>query len=116
MRISDINASMEKIKTFWKIRENLVETVERNTDSVGSGDVMHHLAGIASRRIQLKNTGWRSNNTASKLINKAISSSTNISTSFVTKPALRVYSRKEKPDEIPEFRRRTVRRQLMVPE
>lgn len=110
--INDINTTMEKIKTYWKIKE----TVELNSKSGGSVDATHHSSSICARRVQLKNTGWESNNTSSKLISKVISSSTVNRASFLTKPALKVYSRKEKRDPSLELRRRTVQRQLVVPE
>lgn len=110
--ISDINSSMGNIKKFWKFGDDF-----EKTDSDVSGDeTPPPPASIGSRRVQLKNSGWGKVNTSSKLISKAMSDSTEITSPFVTMPALRVYSAKEKRDEIQELRRRTVVRQLTVPE
>lgn len=104
--LSDITTSMENIKKYWKIGENLEPTVDSYSESEGgANDVTEDPGRIGLRRVQLKKTGWRSKMTAEDLISKA-----KATVSF------KEYSRKEKRDQLQELRRRTVQRQLIVPE
>lgn len=100
--ISDINTSLEKIKKYWKIGENLKPI----SDDGGGDEETQNPGSIGVRRARIKKTGWRGNITAAKLISKAKSAN----------PALKEYSLKQKRNQLQELRRRTVQRQLIVPE